>query len=275
LKFTGKNTNRSGSGIITFILTILKEFYLKIKILGNGGAINDGLPYNSFIIDEFLLIESPPDIIDSLYREKIDLSKIQIIYISHFHGDHYFGLPFITLRIFFNSIANQNTNKIKIIGPENIKIKTKEICKLAVGENHPLHQWIENNIIFIEINSNQNILIDNNIILKCFTMHHFIETWGFSFYNKEKILFSYFSDTLWDDKLIEQIQLYPKIIITDLNGEPSDPMKIHLSENDLLTKAIEVTGDKTIFYGTHLKYQKESLHKNIKYVYPGEIIDLN
>jgi hypothetical protein len=250
-------------------------FYLKIKILGNGGAINNGLPYNSFIIDDKYLIEAPPDIMNSLFRGKIDILKIKLIYISHFHGDHYFGLPFIALQLFFNSINKQSIDKIKIIGPQSIKNKTIEICKLAVGENHPLHQWIENNIIFIEINSNEEILIENKISFQCFPMYHFIETWGFSFFYESNVLFSYFPDTLWNDELIKQIQLCPKMIITDLNGEESDPMKIHLSENDIITKAIDICGDKTIFYGTHLKYQKESLHKNIKYVYPGEIINLN
>ena len=39
---------------------------MKIKILGNGGAINDGLPYNSFAINGTLLCETPPDIMLSM-----------------------------------------------------------------------------------------------------------------------------------------------------------------------------------------------------------------
>jgi hypothetical protein len=35
---------------------------MKIKMVGTGGAINDGLPYNSFIVDNTLLVEAPPDI---------------------------------------------------------------------------------------------------------------------------------------------------------------------------------------------------------------------
>jgi ribonuclease BN (tRNA processing enzyme) len=247
---------------------------MKIKILGNGGAINDGLPYNSFIIDEKFLIEAPPDIMNSLYRELIDISKIQLIYISHFHGDHYFGIPLLLLRLMFNSIDKKTINKITILGPRHIENITQQICKLAFGENHPLNQWVVENILFIEINSQKDILINNTIMFKCFPMHHFIETWGFSFYIDNNIVFSYFSDTLWDDTLIKQIQLCPKIIITDLNGELSDQTKVHLSENDLVTKAVDFCGDTTIFYGTHLKYQKESSHKNIKYTYPGEIIEL-
>lgn len=245
---------------------------MKIKVLGNGGAINDGLPYNSFLIDDIYLIETPPDIMNSLLREKIDLSKIRLVYISHFHGDHYFGFPLLALRLFFDSIQKQLMEKIIILGPINIKNKIQEICKLAVGEIHPLNEWIDVNANFIELTQNNDIALDENLKIKSFPMFHFIETWGFSLYNKSEIIFSYFADTMWDDKLIDQIKLLPKVIIADLNGEPTDQVKVHLSENDIITKALPLSKDNIIYYGTHLKYQKESLNKNIHYTYPGEEI---
>lgn len=249
---------------------------MQIKILGNGGAVNDGLPYNSFITDNFFLVETPPDIMNSLFREKTDLSEIRVIYISHFHGDHYFGLPFLILRLFFNSAGQSMNFKIKILGPSGIKNRTKEICRLALSENHPVNSWIEENFIFDELKSDERIDIDieNDISLKVFSMNHFTETYGFSFFKNDRIVFSYFADTIWSDELISQIKLFPQIIITDLNGEPSDPQKIHLSEEDLIEKGIPQSQGKVIFYGTHLKKQKESSHKQIKYVYPGLVISL-
>ena len=71
-----------------------------IKILGNGGALNEGLPYNSFVINHSLLCETPPDIMFSINRNVIDISTIKTIYISHLHGDHIFGFPFLILSVF-------------------------------------------------------------------------------------------------------------------------------------------------------------------------------
>lgn len=245
---------------------------MKIRILGNGGAINDGLPYNSFLVDDFFLAETPPDIMNSLFREKVNIAKLSIIYISHFHGDHYFGLPFLILRLFFNSGGRTAERKIKIAGPQGIKYKTEEICRLALGENHPVNSWIENSFIFNELGPGSNIVIDNNTSLKIFPMHHFIETYGFSLYLNGHIVFTYFADTMWNDDLLNQVKLFPGIILTDLNGEPADPVKVHMSEQDIIEKAIPHSEGKIIYYGTHLKIQKESVHKNIKYVYPGETI---
>jgi len=245
---------------------------MQIKILGNGGAINDGLPFNSFMVDGFFLAETPPDIMNSLFREKINLSEIRFIYLSHYHGDHYFGLPFLILRLFFNAAGKPLDYKITLIGPAEVRIRTEEICRLALGDNHPVNDWIENNFIFTEIFSGSEIKLDEENILKIFPMFHMIETYGFSFYKNDRIVFSYFADTLWSDELLHQIKLFPEIILADLNGEPSDPRKVHMSETDIIEKAIPHCEGKITFYGTHLKTQKESAHKNIHYVYPGEVI---
>lgn len=243
-----------------------------IKILGNGGAINDGLPYNSFLIDDCILAETPPDIMFSLFREKVDLSGLRIIYISHFHGDHYFGLPFIVLRLFFDSGNKVPDFKIQVLGPRNIKIKTKEICCLALGENHPVNSWMENNLIFTELSSGSYFEIDNRLNLKIFPMDHFLETYGFSVYKNNSIVFSYFADTLWCDELLNQIRLFPGIILTDLSGETTDPVKVHMSEEDLIESGIPFSEGRITFLGTHLKKQKKSCHEKIRYVIPGETI---
>jgi ribonuclease BN (tRNA processing enzyme) len=68
---------------------------MRIQVLGNGGAINEGLPYSSFVVDGILLCETPPDIMLSLHKHAIEISSIKTVYISHLHGDHTFGLPFL------------------------------------------------------------------------------------------------------------------------------------------------------------------------------------
>lgn len=248
---------------------------VEILILGNGGALNDGLPYNSFLINKNSLIECPPDIMLSLQREKINYININEIYISHLHGDHSFGFPFLALTI-FSKCYDKKMNKIKVYSPGNSQEYFLELSRKALSENHPCIQWIKNNFEFITINENKTIsLSDYN--LNFYLLNHFEETYGFVLKENGKSKFAYIADTKWCDNVEKIIKEKIKYIIIDLNGEEDDKAKIHLSEKTLVEKIsnIKNIGLNTIFLGTHLKYQKQvSSDERVKYVYPGLIINI-
>lgn len=249
-------------------------YQMKIKILGNGGAISDGLPYNSFLIDDFFLAEAPPDLMNSLFREQVNLSKLRIVFISHVHADHYFGFPFLALRLFYDQAGRREGGAIRIIGPQNITHRIKELCVIAFGDDHPLIPWLESKVECVETGPHEKIELENDLSIRTIPMSHFIETYGFSLYQNERMIFSYFADTLWSDELLPIVKSGPGVILADLNGEPSDPVRLHLSESDLLERALPHCPAGTVFYGTHLKVAKKSGLERIKYVNPGDVIDI-
>jgi len=73
---------------------------MKVKILGIGGFGNTGLPFNSFLIDGHILVDTPPDILQSLKREGVGIEDIDSVVITHYHGDHFFGLPFLLFQYY-------------------------------------------------------------------------------------------------------------------------------------------------------------------------------
>ena len=248
---------------------------MKIKILGNGGALNDGLPYNAFIIDKKILVEMPPDIMVSLFREKIDIPAIDEIYISHLHGDHCFGFPFFALRLQKTQAEFQRKNKIKLYVPKKGKEHLIGLTEKAMSVGNPTIEWVKKYIEFIEISLSVRPEIPlQNYTAELFRMDHQEETYGFVLKDGTKKLLAYTADTKWSHNIESILKEKAKAVIIDLNGEPGDAKPIHVNEQELIDKGIRLAGTKTIFYGTHLKYVKKSRHPMLKYAEPGMEIDL-
>lgn len=241
---------------------------MRLTILGNGGGISDGLPYNAFLVDDLLLCELPPDIMSSLFREGTRPESVRNIFISHFHADHCFGFPFFALRLFYDGARGP----ITVIGPRGVATRMYELCAIAFGSNHPLREWLEDVMRFIEIVPDTTIELGDGLSIRTIRMTHSVETFGFALRKSDMPLFSYMPDTLWNDDLLPHIQNGGKVVLIDLNGERQDSHRVHLSEDELAEKALPLCARDIIFYGTHLKRQKPTGSGRIRYVRPGDRI---
>lgn len=242
---------------------------MQLTILGNGGAINDGLPYNAFLIDDVLLCETPPDIMLSLARHSVDLSRLHAIYISHFHADHFFGLPLLMLNMFYNSIMTKNINKLKIFGPAGIEERVYHLVDLAFGRENPCNSLIKQNHSFITVNEDTDISLLETCQTSYYRMLHSEETYGFVLKKGNTSLFAYTADTLWGEPVSRILANKPKAALVDLNGREDDPKQVHMSEKDLIEKAMPITGKQTRYFGTHLKEDMISNIENLIYAKPG------
>ncbi|MFQ5484318.1 MAG: MBL fold metallo-hydrolase, partial [Desulfobacterales bacterium] len=134
---------------------------LKITILGSGGCINSGLPYNSFIVNDNFLIEVPPDIMLSLKTLDLDINLIDTIFISHLHGDHTFGLPFFIINRWIKSEQKQIATPLTILGPNGIEPYVKKITEDAFTTANPCYKWLEQNISYGTIRRDVTMTLKN------------------------------------------------------------------------------------------------------------------
>ncbi len=110
-----------------------------------------------------------------LRKNKIRFSKINHIFISHLHGDHFFGL--IGLVSTF-TLLNRTTD-LHIYGPKGIQ----EIIKLQLRLSN---SWTNYGLFFHELESNDSVVIfeDEKVLVKTIPLKHRVYTNGFLFQEK-------------------------------------------------------------------------------------------
>lgn len=110
-----------------------------------------------------------------LRRHKIKFSRINHIFISHLHGDHFFGLPgFIsTMRLLGREKA------LHVYGPKGIKEAITLLLKLG-------DSWTNYPLLFHELTSKEQELIfeDDKISVTTIPLDHRVYTNGYLFREK-------------------------------------------------------------------------------------------
>lgn len=199
---------------------------MKIKLIGTGAMYT---AYNSActLIDNKIIVDMPNGTIKQLLKEDINVGLIDIILITHMHGDHTADIPFFLKYIFNYLKTNKN---IKIVGPLGIKNK---IIKLFNAYNFEDEKEIEQffNIEFIEILENE-IEIDNYFIKSYLVLH-----------GEEKPALGYVIDNklglTGDSGLcnnIEKIFKKSQMIISDSSLDIGDSCHLGINDLDYLTK---------------------------------------
>jgi ribonuclease Z len=151
---------------------------LAVTILGNNSAVP---AFNRHPTSQVVAHDGNNYLVDcgegtqiQMIKYKIRRGKISHIFISHLHGDHYFGL--VGLINTFGLLSH--TQELHVFGPDPLQ-KIIEM-QMNIAENnlpYPLH--------FHTIKENAILVDDDKIRIKCFLVDHRIQCFGFSFEEKE------------------------------------------------------------------------------------------
>lgn len=150
-----------------------------VTILGNNSALPayDRHPTSQVVtLDQFqFLIDCGEGTQMQLARYKIRRSRINHIFISHLHGDHYFGLPGLITSM---GLLGRDTD-LHLYAPAPLLSILNAILQAADAHlNYKLH---------FHALENEEMLIDNEkFSVESFKVFHRIECWGFIFREKKK-----------------------------------------------------------------------------------------
>ena len=101
---------------------------LDLTFIGTGNAFAPSRYWSSFLLNNRYLFDAPPTLLAHLKRLERDAGDIEVIFISHFHGDHFFGLPFLFLE--YAELAPRQKD-LTIVGPPGIAKRTQALTDAA------------------------------------------------------------------------------------------------------------------------------------------------
>ena len=150
---------------------------LALTILGNNSAIPawDRNPTAHILqsLDECYLIDCGEGTQMQMSKYKIRRSRINHIFISHLHGDHYFGL----IGVITSMSLLSRTQDLHLHAPAVLE----QIINLQLSVANIKLSY---KLFFHAITDEGIIVDDNKIIVKSFRVQHRIECWGFLFTEK-------------------------------------------------------------------------------------------
>ncbi|SDR77394.1 RNAse Z [Polaribacter sp. KT25b] len=139
---------------------------------------------NAFPTSQYLEINNQHFLIDcgegtqrQMRKYKVGFSKINHIFISHLHGDHFYGL--VGLLATYGILSREK--ELHVYGPKGIKKVT--LLQLKISQSHAKYP-----IIFHELTSKESELIfeDDKVSVRTIPLNHRVYTNGYLFTEKEK-----------------------------------------------------------------------------------------
>lgn len=184
---------------------------LGVTILGNNSAVPafDRHPTAQVLTvrDHLYLIDCGEGTQIQIIHYKIRRSKIHRIFISHLHGDHYFGLIGL-----INSMGLLGRiQPLHIHGPEPLW----EILQLQLREADT-HLPFE--LLFHSLPEEGFVAEDKNSVIHCFRTNHRIACWGFHFSEIKPTRsereagdmvgrsYAFCADTKYDERMIDHVR---------------------------------------------------------------------
>ncbi len=101
---------------------------IELTFIGTGNAFAPTRYWSSFLLNSRYLFDAPPTLLPHLKKLGKDPRDIDVVFISHFHGDHYFGLPFLLLE--YAELAPR-ARDLTIVGPPGIAKRVQNTTDLA------------------------------------------------------------------------------------------------------------------------------------------------
>ncbi len=208
---------------------------------GSGGRLNTCLHVTGERVN--FLIDCGASTLPALKRLGIARENIDLILITHFHGDHFAGLPFLLLDAQFS----RRTRPLVIAGPEGIEMRLTQVMEALFENSSKTKQRFELSIVALSPQETRNF---GAVKVTPFPVVHGDSGGPFLAYRVEAEgrVIAYSADTEWTETLIPLARDADLFIAEAYTYDKA--VKNHLSLKTLETHLAEINPKRLIL--THM-----------------------
>ncbi|TWB94643.1 ribonuclease BN (tRNA processing enzyme) [Bradyrhizobium macuxiense] len=220
---------------------------MQLQFVGCGDAFGSGGRFNTCFhvsgISVNFLIDCGASSLPALKRLEIDRDAIDLILITHFHGDHFAGLPFFLLDAQFS----RRTRPLVIAGPEGIETKLPEVMEVMFEHSSKTKQRFDLSVVTLAPQERRSF---GEVTVTPYPVVHGESGGPFLAYRVEAEgrTVCYSADTEWTDALIPAAQNADLFIAEAYTYEKM--VKNHLSLKALETHLPAINAGRVVL--THM-----------------------
>ncbi|MFB9268267.1 MBL fold metallo-hydrolase [Bradyrhizobium erythrophlei] len=174
---------------------------MQVRFVGCGDAFGSGGRFNTcFHVTGArvnLLIDCGASSLPAMKQLGIDRDAIDLILITHFHGDHFAGLPFLLLDAQFS----RRTRPLTIAGPQGIEAKLPQLMEVMFEHSSKTKQRFDLSVVALTPEQTRSF---GDVTVTPYAVVHGESGGPFLAYRIEADgrIITYSADTEWTDALI-------------------------------------------------------------------------
>jgi ribonuclease BN (tRNA processing enzyme) len=245
---------------------------MQIQFIGSGDAFGSGGKFNTcfHVTGENInfLIDCGASSLVALKANNIDLNSINIILFTHFHADHFGGIPFFILDAQFFS---KRTEPLTIVGPHDLRSWYQRVMETSFPGSSAIKTRFD--VAFIELEEQQPQSI-GEITATAYLVNHGNPGGPFFSYRIEceNRVLAYTGDAEWSESLIEAGRNADIFIAEAYFYEKK--VRLHLDYMSLLEHLPEISTKRLVL--THMSDDMLSRLKEIPYEYAedGKVLEV-